>query len=233
VKDIHFQFGCIEELQTLLGLYEDEREIDVPLGNDGFADGQWVLASFSIGDRSTSIAGCMMDRGVGLQLAFSDRDWRTLVEFSELSAPQSGPPSVRCPPIAETVSTEGTHIMVVDGDPETRLMTQQLLEGAGYRISSVANAEMAFDELRHHDVDLIVCESTLPGMSGLEFCRRLRRDNELNGLPLVFLTTHASLCRVAEAYQCGVDEYMTKPFREPELSARVIGLLRRAHQRAS
>ncbi len=232
MKDILFQFACIEELQDLLRAEEDEREIDVPLGSDGFADGEWVLATFTIGDRSTSVAGCVMDRGVGLQLAFSDRDWETLVDFSELSPPQSGPPSVRCPPIAEVVSTEGTHVMIVDGELETRMVTQALLESAGYRVTAVAGGEQAFDELRNIEVDLIVCECSLPGMSGIDFCKRLRNDPRLSGLPLIFLTTHASEGRVTEAYRCGVDEYMTKPFRQPELSARVFGLLRRAHRRA-
>jgi CheY-like chemotaxis protein len=232
VKDILFQFACIEELQDLLRAEEDEREIDVPLGSEGFCDGEWALATFTIGDRSTSVAGCIMDRGAGLQLAFSDRDWGTLVDFSELSPPQSGPPSVRCPPVAEVVSTEGTHVMVVDGELETRMVTQALLESAGYRVTAVSSGEQAFDELRDVAVDLIVCECSLPGMSGLDFCKRLRGDDRLSGLPLVFLTTHASQRQVMEAYQCGVDEYMTKPFRQPELSARVIGLLRRAHKRA-
>ena len=216
----------------MLELEEEERELDLPLGSEGFHDGEWVMATFIIGDRSTSIAGSVMDRGAGLQLAFADRDWETLVEFSELSPPRSGPPSVRCPPIAETVNTEGTHILVVDGDAETRSLTQQLLEIAGYRVTGTDSAEQAFDALRQAPVDLIVCERSLPGMSGLDFCRRLRRDGKHCGLPLIFLTTHASQRRVTEAYQCGVDEYMTKPFREPELSARVISLLRRAHRRA-
>jgi DNA-binding response OmpR family regulator len=140
---------------------------------------------------------------------------------------------VRCPPIAGTVSTEGTHILVVDGDPETRIVTQQLLEGAGYRVTTAASAEQAFERLKEGDLNLVVCECTLPGMSGLDFCKRLRCDQQRSCVPVVFLTTHASQTRVVEAYECGVDEYVTKPFRQPELSARVIGVLRRAHARAS
>ncbi len=221
----------------MLSAEEEERELDVPLNGSSeqqdFADGQWVLATFIVGDRSTSVAGCMMDRGAGLQLAFSDRDWETLTEFSELAPPQSGPPTMRCPPIAETVDATGTRVMVIDGENETREVTRALLEVAGYQITAVSSAEMAFETLRVADVDLIVCECTLPGMSGLEFCRRLRKDTRHAGLPLVFLTTHQSQRRVMEAFECGADEYMTKPFREPELSARVISVLRRAHQRAS
>lgn len=233
MQDIQFQFSCVEELQELLALGEDDREIDLPIGTPGFSDGQWVLASFLIGDRTTSVAGCVQDRGVGVQVCFSERDWGTLVEFSELAAPQSGPASVRCPPIAGTVSTEGTHILLVDGELETRGVTQQLLESAGYNVTSVPSAEHALERLKEGGIDLIVCECTLPGMSGLEFCRSLRCDDQRACLPLVFLTTHASQRRVVEAFECGVDEYVTKPFRQPELSARVIGVLRRSHARAS
>ncbi|HEX2732497.1 MAG TPA: response regulator transcription factor [Polyangiaceae bacterium] len=233
VQDIQFQFGCVEELQELLSLGEDDREVDLPIGTAGFSDGQWVLATFKIGDRNTSVAGCVQDRGVGIQLCFSDRDWQTLVDFSELAAPQSGPASVRCPPIAGTVSTEGTHILLIDGEAETRMVTQQLLEGAGYRVTAVSSAEQAFERLSVPGVDLIVCECTLPGMSGLDFCRQLKLDGCHGCLPLIFLTTHSSQRRVVEAFECGVDEYVTKPFRQHELSARVIGVLRRAHARAS
>jgi CheY-like chemotaxis protein len=233
VQDIQFQFSCVEELQELLSLGEDDREIDLPIGTPGFSDGQWVLASFLIGERATSVAGCVQDRGVGLQVCFSERDWSTLVEYSELAAPQSGPASVRCPPIAGTVSMAGTHVLVVDGDPETRVVTQQLLESAGYRVTAVSSAEQALERLADTNLDLIVCECTLPGMSGLDFCKSLRCDAKRACLPLIFLTTHASQTRVVEAFECGVDEYVTKPFRQPELSARVIGVLRRSHARAS
>jgi CheY-like chemotaxis protein len=246
VKDIQFQFASFDELQELLALSEEDREIDLPLASlapqggsayccadVGFTDGQWVLASFSIGECSTSVAGCVRDRGAGAQLCFADRDWETLVDFAEGAAPRSGTNSVRCPPVAENVSTEGTRILVVDPDPETSLVTQQLLQSAGYEVSATTSAEQALEVLQTSAVDLVVCECTLPGMSGLDFCRRVRIDPRLGGLPLVFLTTHTSRRRVIEAFECGVNEYVTKPFREPELSARVIGVLRRAHSRAS
>lgn len=62
-------------------------------------------------------------------------------------------------------------------------------------------------------------------MSGVQFCERIRRDKRLRQLPLIFLSTHSSTERLQEAFRSGANDYVSKPFRGPELAARVASLL--------
>jgi two-component system phosphate regulon response regulator PhoB len=75
--------------------------------------------------------------------------------------------------------------------------------------------------------DLLVLDWNLPGMTGIELCRLIRREPTLQALPVLFLTGHVSSKDVVEAFASGADDYVVKPFRAPELGARIFGLLRR------
>ncbi|HEX2672589.1 MAG TPA: response regulator, partial [Polyangiaceae bacterium] len=66
-----------------------------------------------------------------------------------------------------------------------------------------------------------------PGMNGLELCQRLRSDKQHHALPIMFLTGHSSSSDLVQAFEAGADDFVSKPFRAPELRARVLGLLRR------
>ncbi len=65
-------------------------------------------------------------------------------------------------------------------------------------------------------------------MTGVELCRLIRQDDALSTMPVLFLTAHASSSDIVEAFASGADDYVVKPFRAPELGARIFGLLRRA-----
>ncbi|MEN9578689.1 MAG: hypothetical protein RJA70_1698, partial [Pseudomonadota bacterium] len=106
------------------------------------------------------------------------------------------------------------------------------LRSSGYIASTVGSAEIAFETLHLLPIDLVLTEWTLPGMSGLDFCARVRRDRKLRALPVVFLTTHSSSNSVMRAFQSGADDYITKPFHAIELAARVMGMIRRARMPA-
>ena len=76
--------------------------------------------------------------------------------------------------------------------------------------------------------DLLVLDWNLPGMNGIDLCRHFRREPQFVTLPVLFLTVHSSSRDVVEAFASGADDYVVKPFRAPELGARIFGLLRRA-----
>jgi two-component system phosphate regulon response regulator PhoB len=77
-------------------------------------------------------------------------------------------------------------------------------------------------------VDLVVLDWSLPGMSGVDLCRKLRKEARFGALPILFLTAHSTSDELITAFDAGADDFVSKPFRAPELKARVLGLLRRA-----
>jgi two-component system phosphate regulon response regulator PhoB len=227
VRELLYPFRSFEALSLHLEAGGDEQDLELPPGASGFADGEWVLAKIAVGSDSTSIAACMVDRGDGLRLAFEDRDWQRLWHFANSVDPPTIPPPSQHPPPAAPPST-GVRILVVDDEVDTQDVLRALLQAAGYVVGTVASGEEAFEVLRKHHADLVVLDWNLPGMSGIEFCRRLRRDPSFSRLPIVFVTAHTSSKDLVAAFEAGADDFVRKPFRAPELKARILGLVRRA-----
>lgn len=232
MRALTYHFESFEELALVLEAGGDEQDMEIPFacsGERALTDGEWVLASFAIGDETLSIAACSVDRGAGLRLAFEERDWQKLWHFANRQGPPSIPPSIPPPPSSsEVVTPSGAEVMIIDDDVETREVIKSLLEQAGYTVTCVSSAELAFDSLRDTNADLILLEWALPGISGLDFCRRVRRDRRFFSLPLVFLSTRSGSEDLVKAFEAGADDYVTKPFRAAELMARLMGLLRRS-----
>lgn len=194
----------------------------------GLRDGEWVLATFEVGEASLSLAGRVVDRGEGLKLSFEARDFAQLEEFanSELSDTSSRP-SGQHPPLS-LHPPPNSRVLVVDDDADLQHVVSAMLRSSGFEVSAVSSAEEAFDHIRMAAVDLLILDWGLPGMSGIEFVRRLRKDRALGKLPVLFLTAHSSSDDLVEAFSAGADDFVSKPFRAPELGARILGLLRRS-----
>jgi two-component system phosphate regulon response regulator PhoB len=232
VRSIVFQFETFHALSLQLEAGSDEQDVELPPGFAGFADGEWVVAQVSVGDETTSVAACVVDRGDGLRLAFEDRDWRQLWQFANRAEPPSIPPPSLPPTTGEVPMPPGTRLLVVDDDVATQHVLTKLLETAGYLVSTVASGEAAFDRMRDLPIDLIVLDWKLPGMNGLEFCRRVRQEHAWASVPILFLTAQSSSGDLVQAFKAGADDFVGKPFRAPELQARILGLLRRARMPA-
>jgi two-component system phosphate regulon response regulator PhoB len=131
--------------------------------------------------------------------------------------------------------TQGPHarVLVVDDDRDIREVVGAMLDAVGLTVESAMSAEEALERVRAASFDLLVLDWNLPGMTGVELCRLIRRDAKLATLPVLFLTAHASSHDVVEAFASGADDYVVKPFRAPELGARIFGLLRRARMSAA
>jgi two-component system, OmpR family, phosphate regulon response regulator PhoB len=228
VRGIVYQFETFYALSLLIEAGGDEQDIELPPGVSGFGDGEWVIAQISVGTESTSVAACVVDRGDGLRLAFEDRDWRQLWKFAERAEPPSIPPPSVPVPAGEVPRPTGVRVLVVDDDPATRQVITQILMSSSYLVSHVGSAEEALDRLRDLHIDLVVLDWLLPGMSGIDLCRRLRGDSKWSSLPVLFLTAQSSSKDLVEAFDAGADDFVGKPFRAPELKARILGLLRRS-----
>ncbi len=116
-------------------------------------------------------------------------------------------------------------ILVVEDEMKIARVVRDYLERAGFEVIVVGDGEAALASARAHRPDLVVLDLGLPGMDGLEVCRRLR--NEGSGVPVLVLTARADEVDTVVGLDAGADDYVTKPFGLAELLARVRALLRR------
>ena len=148
---------------------------------------------------------------------------------SPRSMPSARPSGPHLTPSGRFPSAPSSRVLLVDDDDEDiRDVVGAMLEAVGLIVEPVNSAEDALERVRESHFDLLVLDWNLPGMTGLELCRHVRREPNLAGLPVLFLTAHSSSKDIVEAFASGADDYVAKPFRAPELGARIFGLLRRA-----
>jgi two-component system phosphate regulon response regulator PhoB len=120
-------------------------------------------------------------------------------------------------------------ILVVEDEEALRLLLRYNLAAEGYEVETVARGEEAEIRLREEVPDLVILDWMLPGLSGLELCRRLRARPQTQTLPVLMLTARGEESERVRGLDVGADDYVVKPFSLPELLARVAALLRRAN----
>jgi two-component system KDP operon response regulator KdpE len=116
------------------------------------------------------------------------------------------------------------NILVVDDEPQIRRVLRTTLSFRGYTISEVSNGEEAIELAAKLKPDLILLDVNLPGMSGIETCREIRRSTDA---PIIMLTVRSAERDKVVALDAGADDYVTKPFGIEELLARIRASLRR------
>ncbi len=116
-------------------------------------------------------------------------------------------------------------ILVVDDEPQIVRLVRSYLEEAGFRVVTASDGEQAIYVARHEKPDLAVLDILMPRMDGLEFTRRIRREQDI---PIIMLTARAEETDRIVGLELGADDYVTKPFSPRELVARVRAVLRRA-----
>jgi two-component system, OmpR family, response regulator MprA len=115
-------------------------------------------------------------------------------------------------------------ILVVDDDSRIRDVLRRQLSYEGYQVELAGDSREAFARVADNPPDLVVLDWMLPGMDGLEICRRLR---QVDDMPIIMLTAKGTLDDKIDGLDSGADDYLVKPFEPEELLARVRALLRR------
>ncbi|MGN6469890.1 MAG: phosphate regulon transcriptional regulator PhoB [Rhizobiaceae bacterium] len=119
-------------------------------------------------------------------------------------------------------------IMVVEDEEPLCVLLRYNLEAEGYQVETVTRGDEAELRLQENVPDLLVLDWMLPGISGIELCRRLRIRPETERLPVIMLTARGEESDRVRGLSTGADDYLVKPFSMPEFMARVRALLRRA-----
>ena len=119
-------------------------------------------------------------------------------------------------------------ILIVEDEEPLTLLLRYNLEAEGYEVETAARGDDADTRLKERAPDLVVLDWMLPGLSGIELCRRLRTRPETKALPIIMLTARGEESERIRGLSTGADDYIVKPFSVPELIARVRALLRRA-----
>jgi two-component system response regulator MtrA len=117
-----------------------------------------------------------------------------------------------------------TLIMVVDDDQDLAEMLGIVLNGSGFEVDLVNSGDQVMDLFNAHEPDLILLDVMLPGLSGIEVCKEIRRKSMV---PIVMLTAKGDSHDVVLGLEAGADDYMVKPFNPSELVARIKVRLRR------
>ncbi len=123
------------------------------------------------------------------------------------------------------------HILVIEDEEDLLALVHFNLSRQGYRVSAAQSGEEGL-ELARQRPDLVLLDLMLPGVDGLEVCRRLRQDEVTRGLPIVMMSARGEEADVVRGLELGADDYLTKPFSIRILLARVAAVLRR-HDRGT
>jgi len=120
------------------------------------------------------------------------------------------------------------NVLIVEDDPGVRGAVERALRGAGHRTETAGNGAKALEAATASPYDAIVLDLGLPGLDGLEVCRRLRSSG--SRVPVLMLTARAAVTERVEGLDAGADDYLVKPFALDELLARLRAFERRAPQ---
>lgn len=128
----------------------------------------------------------------------------------------------------EAKGDRAPRILVVEDEAALAYLLVYNLEAEGYQVEHVDNGDEAELRIAETPPDLVILDWMLPGVSGLEICRRLRAREGARDMPVIMLTARGEENERVRGLSVGADDYVVKPFSTPELMARVRALLRRA-----
>ena len=116
-------------------------------------------------------------------------------------------------------------VLAVEDDPNILMSIEFLLRNAGYTVQSASNGQDAWALLNRHPPDLAVLDVMLPGIDGLDLCRRMRTTEGLKSTPILLRSARGGTAEVAEGLNQGANAYLSKPFGTHDLLDAVARLL--------
>ncbi|HKI84550.1 MAG TPA: response regulator [Candidatus Krumholzibacteria bacterium] len=117
------------------------------------------------------------------------------------------------------------YILVADDDALVLKSLQFILQGAGYRVVTVADGAAAFEQLHIEKPRLALLDVMMPHLNGLDLCRRIKNDDSLRDITVFLVTARAMTAERERGLQAGADEYITKPFSNRDIIDKVAEVL--------
>ena len=123
-------------------------------------------------------------------------------------------------------------ILIVDDEPGIVVPVQFLMEQQGYNVMTAERGEDALDLIYQYKPDLVLLDIMLPGIDGYEVCEIVRLNPDYRDIKIIFLTAKGRETEIAKGLALGADDYITKPYSNAELVAKVNELLEKTHEEA-
>ncbi len=123
-------------------------------------------------------------------------------------------------------------ILIVDDEPNVVVPIQFLMEQQDYRVMIAERGEDALDLIYHYKPDLVILDIMLPGMDGYEVCEIVRLNPNYRDVKIIFLTAKGREVEIAKGLALGADAYITKPYSNAELVAKVKEIIEKTYEEA-
>ena len=124
-----------------------------------------------------------------------------------------------------------SNILIVDDVPANLKLLRDILSQEGYKVRPASNGTEALETVKSTKPDLILLDIMMPGMDGFEVCQRLQENDQTTDIPIIFVTASTDLAGLIKGFQLGAVDFITKPFQEMEVLARVSTHLELFHMR--
>ncbi|MDP3544172.1 MAG: response regulator [Elusimicrobiota bacterium] len=124
-------------------------------------------------------------------------------------------------------------VLVIDDEEDYRIIIQEVLRSAEMDVRLAKDGEEGLRMLKEKPCDIVLVDWMMPRLDGEQFCRAMRAEPKFKDLPVLMLTVKQTADEELEALHFGVDDFVVKPFRAPELLARVRAALRRTEKKAA
>ena len=122
---------------------------------------------------------------------------------------------------SELINRQESIILLVDDLKQNLKLLTVILEAENYQTSFALSGKDALERLNVLKPDLILLDLMMPDMNGLEVCKQIKSNSQYKDIPIIFLTASQEEHHLVEAYNLGASDYVTKPFKKPELLSRV------------